>query len=192
MLLHHLDSRHWCYWNSCSILILSPIILSRWHIEASISAMVDFSCHIAKSHGRFWMFNPLFLQVLVCTATLAWGVNLPAHMVVIKVTSLQILIKSWWMMNWVGGFNLQHWNSVFSSVLCTLWWSHSSKHVVIQGTQLYDPKAGGWRELGMLDVMQVLSICHSHVVLCCVCAFCMARVQKIGINNLSVCGNQIL
>lgn len=25
----------------------------------------------------------------------------------------------------------------------------------LQGTQLYDPKAGGWRDLGMLDVMQV-------------------------------------
>jgi hypothetical protein len=24
-----------------------------------------------------------------------------------------------------------------------------------QGTQLYDPKAGGWRDLGMLDVMQI-------------------------------------
>ena len=45
--------------------------------------------------------------MLVCTTTLAWGVNLPAHTVVIK------------------------------------------------GTQLYDPKAGGWRELGMLDVMQI-------------------------------------
>lgn len=27
--------------------------------------------------------------------------------------------------------------------------------VILQGTQLYDPKAGGWRDLGMLDVMQV-------------------------------------
>jgi len=27
-----------------------------------------------------------------------------------------------------------------------------------QGTQLYDPKAGGWKDLGMLDVMQVNSI----------------------------------
>lgn len=25
----------------------------------------------------------------------------------------------------------------------------------LQGTQLYDPKAGGWKDLGMLDVMQV-------------------------------------
>lgn len=25
----------------------------------------------------------------------------------------------------------------------------------VQGTQIYDAKAGGWRDLGMLDVMQV-------------------------------------
>ncbi|KAH7834231.1 hypothetical protein Vadar_013970 [Vaccinium darrowii] len=25
----------------------------------------------------------------------------------------------------------------------------------MQGTQLYDPKAGGWRDLGMLDVIQI-------------------------------------
>lgn len=53
------------------------------------------------------LFREKLLKVLVCTATLAWGVNLPAHTVVIK------------------------------------------------GTQLYDPKAGGWRDLGMLDVMQI-------------------------------------
>ncbi|VAI08394.1 hypothetical protein VPH35_074051 [Triticum aestivum] len=53
------------------------------------------------------LFADGLLKVLVCTATLAWGVNLPAHTVVIK------------------------------------------------GTQLYDAKAGGWRDLGMLDVMQI-------------------------------------
>lgn len=53
------------------------------------------------------LFADGLLKVLVCTATLAWGVNLPAHTVVIK------------------------------------------------GTQVYDPKAGGWKDLGMLDVMQI-------------------------------------
>ncbi|KAF5808253.1 putative DNA helicase [Helianthus annuus] len=30
-----------------------------------------------------------------------------------------------------------------------------ARTVVIKGTQLYDLKAGGWRDLGMLDVMQI-------------------------------------
>ncbi|XP_041463235.1 activating signal cointegrator 1 complex subunit 3-like [Lytechinus variegatus] len=47
------------------------------------------------------------LKVLVCTATLAWGVNLPAHAVVIK------------------------------------------------GTQLYDANKGAFKDLGILDVLQI-------------------------------------
>eukprot|EP00003_Mantamonas_plastica_P009401 TRINITY_DN1876_c0_g1_i1.p1 TRINITY_DN1876_c0_g1~~TRINITY_DN1876_c0_g1_i1.p1 ORF type:complete len:2192 (+),score=792.85 TRINITY_DN1876_c0_g1_i1:639-7214(+) len=54
------------------------------------------------------LFNDGHLQVLVSTATLAWGVNLPAHMVIIK------------------------------------------------GTQVYSPEAGGWTELSFMDIMQML------------------------------------
>lgn len=34
------------------------------------------------------LFADGHLQVLVCTATLAWGVNLPAHTVIIKGTQI--------------------------------------------------------------------------------------------------------
>lgn len=50
--------------------------------------------------GWIWKFlldlTPLFLQVLVSTATLAWGVNLPAHTVIIKGTQVYSPEKGRW------------------------------------------------------------------------------------------------
>ena len=42
------------------------------------------------------LFADGHLQVLVCTATLAWGVNLPAHTVIIKGTQIYNPEKGRW------------------------------------------------------------------------------------------------
>ena len=36
------------------------------------------------------------VQVLICTATLAWGVNLPAHTIIIKGMQIYNPKKGWW------------------------------------------------------------------------------------------------
>lgn len=73
------------------------------------------------------LFADGHLQVLVSTATLAWGVNLPAHSVKKKNANL------------------------FSSRTDPLF-----VQVIIKGTQVYSPEKGRWVELSGLDVMQML------------------------------------
>ncbi len=73
------------------------------------------------------LFADGHLQVLVSTATLAWGVNLPAHS---------------------GRFFVFF---VFALFLLTF-----SRAVIIKGTQVYNPEKGRWTELSGLDLMQML------------------------------------
>ena len=41
------------------------------------------------------LFGDGHIQVLVSTATLAWGVNLPAHTVIIKGTQVRMWANIW-------------------------------------------------------------------------------------------------
>lgn len=105
--------------------------------------------------------------MLVCTATLAWGVNLPAHTVVIKVClcvdqlspMLAAFTNGWFLYNQTSLCNLCQEKFLFWEIIkwCIyIAFPYSSIYSVnFQGTQLYDAKAGGWKDLGMLDVMQV-------------------------------------
>lgn len=54
--------------------------------SSPFGSLVGVGC--SSCMGSFLLFDKCLLealQILVCTSTLAWGVNLPAHLVVIKV-----------------------------------------------------------------------------------------------------------
>lgn len=72
-------------------------------------------------------FGEGHIKVLVCTATLAWGVNLPAHAVVIK------------------GKNFVLYNCFEIINYCEF----------CLGTDIYDSKHGSFVDLGILDVLQI-------------------------------------
>ncbi|KAK1394463.1 hypothetical protein POM88_013519 [Heracleum sosnowskyi] len=114
------------------------------------------------------LFSEGLLKVLVCTATLAWGVNLHAHTVVIKSRNRELVplfdngvgIHHAGMLRSDRGLTDKLFSEGLLKVLvCTAtlaWGVNLLAHtVVIKGTQSYDPKAGGCRDLGMLDVMEL-------------------------------------
>ena len=49
------------------------------------------------------LFAKGFIKVLVCTATLAWGVNLPAHAVIIKVREDVTFKHLFWTLDLLDG-----------------------------------------------------------------------------------------
>ncbi|KAH6758462.1 U5 small nuclear ribonucleoprotein helicase [Perilla frutescens var. frutescens] len=151
------------------------------------------------------LFSEGLLKVLVCTATLAWGVNLPAHTVVIKVLPGSHCLSepatrgTLDVVDWLSSHCLSVPNSLPTLLNeGPLWFStqiidvsflplqlmmkgpdilmftpvvllqlnvgktyllplnlSKESNTSARGTQIYDPKAGGWRDLGMLDVMQI-------------------------------------
>lgn len=95
--------------------------------------------HAGMDHKDRELVEDLFadrhIQVLCSTATLAWGVNLPAHTVIIKGTS-------------------------YLSNLFILRPYSITLLLTSPGTKVYSPEQSDWIELSALDVMQML-VSHS-------------------------------
>jgi pre-mRNA-splicing helicase BRR2 len=96
------------------------------------------------------LFSDGHIQVLVSTATLAWGVNLPAHTVIIKGTQAPLALAT------PLPPPLGHPSPPPCRPFTTLRHPSPPPPPPPSPLQVYDPQKGAWVELSMMDVMQML------------------------------------
>ncbi|KAF8563859.1 hypothetical protein P879_11673, partial [Paragonimus westermani] len=79
------DSKKWLHMDPEQVKLQFCLGNRSFPYDVSPSPLVRFRLHLYKS-VYFFSLVLLLPQILIATSTLAWGVNFPAHLVVVKST----------------------------------------------------------------------------------------------------------